>query len=133
MRYANEAVPTIDRHPEPHRSNYPEITDERFWGLYDRCAPYSLLRVPGFYNLYQSARYIARNRVIGDFVECGCLFGGASIFAYLALRACGTPRRAYLFDTFNGCDEGGDLVTGGRIDHYSIPDYYRSAQQNIAD
>jgi hypothetical protein len=133
MRYATEVAPTIDGEADRHRSSYPEITDERFWQLYARCSPYSLLRIPGFYNLYQSAAYVARNRIAGDFVECGCLFAGASIFAHLALCAYGAPKRAHLFDTFTGCDEGGHLVTGERVNAYTIPDYYRGVQDNIAD
>jgi O-methyltransferase len=133
MRYANEALPSIDGNPLRLRSNFPEITNEEFWQFYERCMPYSLLQVPGFYNLYQSVCHVARNQIQGDFVECGCLFGGASIFAYLAMRSKGLKRKIYLFDTFEGIDEVGPLVNGEVLNHGQIPSYYENVKLNITE
>ncbi len=89
------------------RANYPEITDELFWELYATAAPFSLLHITGFYNVYQSMHYIRRNCLPGDFVECGCFLGGVGIFmALLREQLDMTDRTIWLLDTFEGFPDG---------------------------
>jgi hypothetical protein len=56
---------SIDNLPGRKRANFPEIVEQEFWELYEKSSPFSLLHVPGFYNLFQSMRYIAGHRVAG--------------------------------------------------------------------
>ena len=116
------------------QSAFPEIPDELFWKLYASSSPYSLLGQAKFFNLYQFVKYIARNGIVGDFVECGCLFGGASIFTHLAMRANGIRRKLYLFDTFEGIPgEECDLITGGKGRGHQITNYYNGVKENIVE
>jgi len=135
MRYANEALPGIDAHPHRQRASFPEIQDEKFWGMYTICSRYSLLHITGFYNLYQSLCYMTKNGIKGDYVECGVLFGGASIFAHLVMSANGDRRKIHLFDTFEGSPpESASLMTGGEMSYgFTIDRYDESVRQNARD
>lgn len=107
LRNVYDLRPQIEDNASRRRDNFPEITDPDFWELFDVAKPYSMLAVTGFYNLYQSMRYLARNNVPGELVECGALFGGACIFMALLRSSLGIPDRTiHVFDTFAGFPEG---------------------------
>lgn len=134
MRYSTELIPTIDGNPGRIRANFPEIEDPLFWDLYGICAQYSLLNITGFYNLYQSAQYIVRNKIAGDIVECGCFTGGAAIFLDLCFKALRQTKRFVLFDTFEGAPlEHSDMVLGVRHDGHKLPDFEEAVRLNIAE
>ena len=121
MRYITEMTDLgikINDMPERRRESYPELKDELFWKLYGVASKYSLLHVTGFYNLFQSLKYIHDNKLPGDIVECGCFLGGASIFMALMRDQLGlSAKRVWLFDTFEGFPEGEEdaLVGNGQI------------------
>lgn len=103
--------------PERRRASFPEIQDELFWELYQTCLNYSMMHAPGFINLYQSVRYIHASGLAGDFVECGCFLGGASIFMSLLRDRLGlADRTVWVFDTFEGfpADQQDALIAGGQ-------------------
>jgi hypothetical protein len=53
--------------------------------------------------LIDSVRYLVRNRIEGDFVECGVWRGGSTMAAALTLLELGDRTRSlYLYDTFEG-------------------------------
>jgi hypothetical protein len=53
--------------------------------------------------LLRAVRYIVRNRVPGDFVECEVWRGGSMMAIALALQEAGeTDRNLLLYDTFTG-------------------------------
>jgi len=82
---------------------FPDMQEPEFWRVYEAWKPYTLLSTERVYNLYQVTRYIAANKVPGDFVECGVLLGGASIMmAIFADHFELHDRKHYLFDTFRG-------------------------------
>ena len=111
-----DLVPKIDDHPLRQRLSFSELDDELFWAEYERAKPFSMLHVTGFWNLYQSIRHVATNAVAGDVVECGCLFGGCSIFTRRLLDGLGEPHRTlHVFDTFEGFPEGSFDSKGGVI------------------
>ena len=62
------------------------------------------------------------------------MFGGAAIFAHLALRAQGIRRTTYLFDTFEGvAGEETELLNGGIGRGHHIPNYVGSVRENLAE
>jgi O-methyltransferase len=82
---------------------FPDLKEPEFWRVYEAWKPYTLLSTERVYNLYQVTRYIAANRIPGDFVECGVLLGGASIMMAIFADHFGLrDRKHYLFDTFRG-------------------------------
>jgi O-methyltransferase len=134
MRYSTELMPTIDASPGRIRVNFPEIEDPLFWDLYGTCARYSLLNITGFYNLFQSAHYLVRNKVPGDVVECGCFTGGAVIFLDLCFKALRQTKQLILFDTFEGPPlEHSDMVLGVPHSGHKLPDFEESVRLNIAE
>jgi len=125
LRNVYDLRPDIDRHPARRRESFPEIVEDDFWAAYESSKTYSLLHVTGFYNLYQSVRHVAANDVPGDFVECGTLFGGASMFVVVLCEMFGIDgRTVHVFDTFEGFPEGsqdrkrGVAIRGPRYDSF---------------
>ena len=55
------------------------------------------------YSLYKAVQYVVKNKIPGDFVECGVWRGGSGILIALALAHFGdTDRKIFLYDTFTG-------------------------------
>lgn len=132
---AEDLFPQVHLLATRQRKSYPEIADETFWRMYEAASPYSLVHVPGFFNLYQSMRHVAANRIAGDIVECGCFLGGVAIFLGLMRRELGlTEKRIVLFDTFEGPPVGTRDVAFGRPTETTaaLPRYRETAQANIA-
>jgi hypothetical protein len=136
MKYARDLFPTIDDLPTRQIHSFPELADEQaFWQFYESSKSFSLLHVPGFYNLYQSIKYIKANRIRGALVECGCFLGGAAIFMGLVSRYLGWRAEIILFDTFEGPPIGSEDVIFG---HHKLetpnklPDYERAVRDNIS-
>jgi O-methyltransferase len=101
FRTVYQLFPKIERQRDP--SNYPDIKDDFFWQTFEKCKAYSLLSVEAFYNLYRSVEYLARNRVPGDFVECGVFLGGAILAISDFAHHFGIgDRQFFLYDTFAG-------------------------------
>ena len=67
------------------------------------------------FSTYQAVDYIVRNRIPGDFVECGVFQGRMVVMMALTLLELGeTDRRIFLYDTFAGMTEpGACLLSGG--------------------
>ncbi len=111
-----DLIPGIDDHPLRRRTSFPELDDEGFWAEYERAKPFSMLHVTGFWNLHQAVHHIARSGLAGDVVECGCLFGGCTIFMRRLLDRCGMANRhLHVFDTFAGFPDGSFDSRGGVI------------------
>ncbi|WP_261558547.1 TylF/MycF family methyltransferase [Frankia tisae] len=67
------------------------------------CAPYTLTDQAKVFGLIQAVRYLVRNKIPGDVVECGVWAGGSTMAAARTLLQLGdTGRDLYLFDTFEG-------------------------------
>ena len=59
-------------------------------------------------NLYQTAiacKYIVKNKIPGDFVECGVFRGGNALIAARIFEMYNSEKKVYLFDTFSGMSE----------------------------
>lgn len=74
--------------------------------ILDAVRPYTRTSVARLLAQIDAVRYISRNRIPGDIVECGVWRGGSMMAAALALLDEGdTSRRLYLYDTFEGMSE----------------------------
>lgn len=81
-----------------HRYNDPQFVD-----IYDRCHRFTMTGVERMYSLYEATRYVARNRIPGDIVECGVWKGGSIMLVCLTLISLGQhERQIFLYDTFKG-------------------------------
>lgn len=80
--------------------------EEDFWEINKKCEIYTLTSIERRYALYQSIKFVVKNKIPGDIVECGVL-GGASmkLCALALLQLNDTKRKLYLYDTYSGMSE----------------------------
>jgi len=84
--------------------------DKKFLELYKKVKDYTLVPVERCYSLYQAINYIIKNNIEGDLVECGVWKGGSSmLMAYTLLEAEISNRKIYLYDTFEGMTQPGEM------------------------
>ncbi len=84
--------------------------DKKFLGLYKKVKDYTLVPIERCYSLYQTVNYIVKNNIEGDLVECGVWKGGSSmLMAYSLLEAGISNRKIYLYDTFEGMTQPGEM------------------------
>ncbi len=115
FRYSKQLVGKIDTLPTRQRRHFPELKDPEFWKFYELCSPFSLVHVTGFYNAFESIRYVAANKVPGVIVECGCFLGGVTGFLRLSCRHFGiADKPIVVFDTFTGFPPGEKDVYMGK-------------------
>jgi O-methyltransferase len=71
-----------------------------------RVRPYTMTSDERIIALVDAVRYVVRNRIRGDFVECGVWRGGSMMTMALTLLAEGAAdRRLLLYDTFSGMSD----------------------------
>lgn len=86
----------------------PTLPDQPDWicEIIQRVSPFTMTSPERLASLCQAVAYVVRNRIEGDFIECGVWKGGSMMAAALALRHLGdTQRSLFLFDTFDGMSE----------------------------
>lgn len=65
--------------------------------------PYTMTSAARIFSLCEAVRYISKNKLEGDIVECGVWRGGSMMAAARTLIQYGdTSRHLYLYDTFEG-------------------------------
>jgi hypothetical protein len=83
--------------------NFPEDIDEEAREIIIRVKNYTMTSVERLIALINATRYISRNQIEGDFVECGVWRGGSMMaVAYSLEKLAERDRDLYLFDTFEG-------------------------------
>ena len=87
--------------------------DRAYIEIVGKIAPYTMTGADGLettYALFQAVRYLVRNNIAGDMVECGVWRGGSMMLVAYALRHFeDTTRRLYLYDTYAGMTEPDDV------------------------
>ena len=79
------------------------LVEPEFQDILAKCRPFTMASRERLYAVFQAVRYIVRNDIPGDIVECGVWRGGACMVAALGLMSAGdTTRRLWLYDTFAG-------------------------------
>lgn len=93
--YKLTKIKTNQRHEDP------EIA-----AIVAKVKPWTMTGPASLAGLVETVRYIVRNRIPGDVVECGVWRGGSMQAAALALLNAGdTSRGLHLFDTYEGMTE----------------------------
>ncbi len=84
------------------------LRNSGFMDIYQQVKPYTLVSIERAYALYQSVAYILKNRIPGDFVECGVWRGGSCMQLALQLIQSGAlDRTIWMYDTFKGMTKPG--------------------------
>ena len=85
---------------------YTSDMEAQFLRIWDGVKPFTMTYIERGYALYKAVEYLCRNRITGDFAECGVWKGGSSMLMAHALLECNdTSRCLYLYDTFTGMTE----------------------------
>jgi predicted O-methyltransferase YrrM len=78
------------------------ISPSEFASLYRQVRTDTMCSVARLRGLYRALRYVVKQDIAGDVVECGCARGGSAALMALTLRQFGSQRKLWLFDTFEG-------------------------------
>ncbi len=96
------------------------IVDSRKYGLYDKnfipydieeefneifhfCRPFTMTSVEQMYAMYNAIKYVIKNNIEGDVVECGVWKGGSMMISALTLLKMNViNKKLYLYDTYEG-------------------------------
>ena len=87
------------------RITKPIDLEEDFMNIYNQVKPFTMVSIERLYATYQAIKYVERNNIPGDIVECGVWKGGCSMLMALSLES--TNRIIYLYDTFKGMPKPG--------------------------
>jgi O-methyltransferase len=81
---------------------FPDATKEDMDKIH-AVSPYTMTSMSRRLGLLEAVRYLVRNQIQGDIVECGVWHGGSMMLAARELLALGSgDRHLYLMDTFEG-------------------------------
>jgi len=70
--------------------------------LFLKVKPITMVSYARLHGLHEATKYIVKNSISGDFVECGVARGGSAALIGLTLRQMHAERNLWLFDTFQG-------------------------------
>jgi hypothetical protein len=86
---------------------FPPYVNEEFKELYAEYQDASMVSWQGMHDAYNAAKYVSKNKIAGDIVECGVWRGGVSALMkdVLVKYANNSPRKLWLFDTFEGMSD----------------------------
>jgi len=83
--------------------NFPPDFDELDIRIFRAVEKFTMTTTDRIHTIIQAVKYIIKNKINGDLVECGVWRGGSIMAMALALKELGDTRRAiYLYDTFSG-------------------------------
>ena len=87
----------------PAERNFPVDIPASFIRIYNKVKPYTMTSPERVFALCEAVKYIQKNGIAGDIVECGVWKGGSMMAIAQTLQLSGdTSRNLYLFDTFEG-------------------------------
>ena len=87
-------------------------------------------------NLYQTAvacKYIVKNKIPGDFVECGVFRGGNALIAARIFEIHKSEKKVYLFDTFSGMTEPTKFDVSTSTNSPVLNKYLSAKRDNFTD
>lgn len=85
------------------RPRLPVEATPRDTALIESLAPFTMTSGERLWSLLNAVRYVIREDILGDFVECGVWRGGSVMAMASQLRELGVlDRRIWLYDTFTG-------------------------------
>ncbi|MDA3941422.1 MAG: class I SAM-dependent methyltransferase [Spirochaetia bacterium] len=77
--------------------------EDSFITIWEQVHNYTMTSVERGYSLFKSVEYIVKNKIPGDFVECGVWKGGSCMLIAMTLDLIkDTNRKIYLYDTYEG-------------------------------
>ena len=68
-----------------YTGDVPFDMDQEFKAIYERARPYTQTNIANVYSLFTAIKYVTKNNIPGDIVECGVWKGGSMMAAALTL------------------------------------------------
>ena len=90
----------------PHLAEFTMDDIRGLVGIVGKCTMLSIQRLSG---LVLGAKHIAKHGITGDVVECGVAGGGSALAVLRTLSRTDDIRDVYLYDTYTGMPEPGDM------------------------
>ncbi len=91
-------------------------TTAEFKEIYQKVRPYTMTSIDRIWSLHNAIKYVHKNKIEGDIVECGVWRGGSSMVSALTLlKHADVQRNIYMYDTYEGMSEptGEDVSVHG--------------------
>ena len=92
----------VTRGDLPGQPEFPPDFDTEMIDLFRRVQPFTMTTRERIFALCESVRYVVKNSIPGDVVECGVWKGGSMMAAALEWMKLRAERKLWLFDTFDG-------------------------------
>lgn len=84
----------------------PADFEELHVSIYSKVKPYTMTSAERIFGLVEGVKYISRNKIPGDLVECGVWKGGSMMAAALTLQHTkDDDRRLFMYDTYEGMSD----------------------------
>lgn len=107
-------------------------SDKDFTEIYNKCKDYTMVSRERCYGLYNAVKYVIKNNIPGDFVECGVWRGGsAMIMALTIIKFNGEFRTIWLYDTYEGMSEPTkeDVSADNKVD--ALKEWNKKDKENL--
>ena len=91
---------------------------KQYRGIFKIVSPYTLTKLEAVQSLIDSVKYLTKNNIKGDFIECGVWKGGSIMTMIKTLQELNlNDRDVFLYDTFTGMSKptSEDIASNGRI------------------
>ena len=85
------------------QKQFPTDFDELHRSVYSKVKPYTMTSAERIFGLMEAIKYLSRNNIEGDVVECGVWKGGSMMAAAITLiNEKNDNRNIYMYDTYEG-------------------------------
>jgi len=122
----------VGHHPSEFDPRFPKDFDRNTIETILKVSSYTLTTKERLFALCEAVRYLHKNNILGDIVECGVWRGGSMMaVAHTLLSLEDTSRTLYLFDTFDGMSEPSEKDVS--IDGVAASDLLRQNTKDEAD
>ncbi len=82
---------------------YPSDFEEQHKYIYSKVKDFTMTSAERIFGLVEAVKYISKNKIEGDLVECGVWKGGSMMAAAMTLQLMNEDgRRLFMYDTFEG-------------------------------
>ena len=105
---------------------WPVDFDDSHKQIIEKVQPYTMTEQERIFGLIEAVRYLTKNKIKGDIIECGVWRGGSMLaIADVLMEMNDTDHNLYLFDTFEGMpppSENDISYTNRTADELLLPD-----------
>ena len=101
LNFFNYEITTKDSWYKRQENYIAEISNEEN-EILKKIKEFSMCSIPNHWAILQSIKYIASNKIEGDFVEAGVFKGGNLILMNYLNKKLTLSRKIFAFDTFEG-------------------------------